>query len=201
MRTARLGAIAISPLVLGVGSVAVGAATPGYRPLADTVSQLGSPGAPHSGIISAVFLCYGALVMIGAGVLGDVAEAASRWVGAAVALYATAGVVTGLAPKDPPGTHHTFVSEVHVAATVVGGGAILSAMCLVGVWGRSRSTRRTAFVVGASTAVLALIFPFAWGSSVYGLIERLLLALAGCWLAGLALLLLWTDAQSPAGPG
>ena len=50
-----------------------------------------------------------------------------------------------------------------------------------------RASRRTAAVVAALTLVGAAIFPFVWGSSFYGLVERMLLALATLWLVALAL--------------
>jgi hypothetical protein len=136
----------LSAVVLAVTVVAIGAVTPGYRPWADTVSRLGSPGQPHAWAARAAFVLYGLLVLAGAS-----AACGSHRL---VRLYGVAAIVAGVAPKDPPGSHHTLLSAIHVDATMLGGVAILIAMLAVGCDGRSSSTcRRGSLAAAGITSV------------------------------------------------
>ena len=182
-----------------VVTIVVGAMTPGYRPMADTVSRLGSAGEPHALVMQTAFVLYGLLVLVGAAPLGDAAPTRERWLTAAVATYACAGVVAGLAPKDPPDVASTTASGVHVAATIVGGAAILLAMALVARHAARRVDRRLAVAVAIGTAIGVLVFRFSWGSWYYGLVERGFLALAMLWLVALAVDLLVGDGAGRAG--
>jgi len=189
----RLTGVIAATAALMVATIVLGAMAPGYRPMADTVSRLGSAGQPHALAMQAAFILYGLVVLAGAAPLGDAAATRERWLTAAVATYALAGVVAGLAPKDPPDVASTTASEVHVAATIVGGAAILLAMALVARHAPRRVDRRLAVVVGAGTAIGVVVFRFSWGSWFYGLVERSILALAMVWLVALAARLLVAD--------
>jgi len=192
-RTTRLACLVAGTGLLVVAVVVIGAMAPGYDPMTDTVSRLGSPGQPYAIWARTAFVLYGLLVLGGAAPLGDVAPTRRRSLTTAIAIYAAAAVVAGLARKDPPDVPSTFVSEVHVGATIVGGAGILFAMILVSRHAPLRVDRRLATVVAALTTVGVVVFRFSWGSALYGLIERSFLALAMLWLAALAARLLTQD--------
>lgn len=156
--------------------VVVGALTPGYSQSSDTVSRLASPGQPFALVASAGFILYGLLVLAGALTFGD------RLVGRLVAVYGAAAVVAGLAPKDPPDGVPTLASQVHVDATIVGGVAIIAAMAIVAMRSRRVRSSRLSAACCLLTCSLAIAFRFAWGSPIYGLIERAMLAVAMVWL-------------------
>jgi MFS family permease len=147
-----------------------------------------------------VFVLYGILVLVGAGPLGDAAPPRRRLLGAAVAGYALAAVVVGLAPKDPPDVEVTVTSQIHVAATIVGGGLILLAMVLVATGAPRRVDRVLAGAVAIFTAVSVVVFRFTWGASFYGLVERCILAPTAIWLAVLATATIVRERRATTGP-
>ena len=175
-----------SGVVLATTVGFVGALTPDYDDRAETVSRLGSPGQPLALLARSGLVLYGVMVLVGAGLLGRHAPGRERIVGALTALYGAAAVAAGWAPKDAPLAAHTLTSRVHVGATLVGGAAILFTMVLVARTSPLAATRRTAIVVAILSGVVTIIFTCAWGTPVYGTIERCLLALPALWLVGLA---------------
>ena len=186
-RTTRLLCVVAAAVVLVLTVVVVGRLTPGYRPWADAVSRLGARDEPYRLFARLGLSVYGALIVVGAGVLGDVVSIRTRLVSMLVAVFGCSAVVAGLAPKDPPRTPHTLVSHVHVTSTLVGGACLLVAMALVAGHGRNVDTRKRARVFFAVAAVGVIAFPFTWGSRMYGCIEIALLTLASVWLVSLAL--------------
>jgi hypothetical membrane protein len=185
-RDATLVGVLASVPVLVATVVVVGAITPGYSQLADTVSRLGSPGQPYAWVARSGFVLYGVLVSTGAGAIGGQAPVHRAALTCLVRGYAAAAVVAGLASKDPPGPVHTTASQVHVLATILGGVMVVVAMALVAVTTSGRATQRLALSCGAVTIVGAVVFRWTWGSSCYGLVERVLLATGALWVASLA---------------
>jgi Protein of unknown function (DUF998) len=108
------------------------------------------------------------------------------WLARCLVLYGTACVVAGLAAKNQPGTAPTVVSQPHVAAAVLAGALLLTAMALVSRSGVTPANRRATLVLALLTGSAAGIFRLVWGTHVYGLTERVLLALGMGWLSALA---------------
>ena len=187
LHSARLGGVVASAAVLTTTVVVAGIVTPGYRPLVDAVSRLGSSDEPHASILRTGLVLYGALVLAGAGALGRVVPGRERIVACLIGTFGVASVVASLAPKDPPGSTHTLVSRIHVDADIVGGAMLLAAMMLVARYARLRADRRTASIALTLTTLGVIAFPFTWGAAPYGLVELLLLATASTWLVALAL--------------
>jgi hypothetical membrane protein len=187
LRTPRLACVFASAGALWTTIVCAAAITPGYRPFTDAVSRLGSPDEPHALLARAGFVLFGLLVVAGAGALGEHAPGKERVLAWLIGGFGAAAIMAGLASKDPPGSPHTFMSQIHVASTIVGGAALLAAMALVARHAPRRSDRRTSSTVAALTTIGVVVFPFTWGSTAYGLVELLLLALAVAWLVALAL--------------
>jgi hypothetical protein len=105
---------------------------------------------------------------------------------ALLSLYGAAGVVCGLAPKDLPGVATTPASRVHVAATIVGGVAVLGCMALAVAQEPSGAWRRTTLALFLATIVAAVTFRQAWGTSIYGALERVVLGVPMLWVTALA---------------
>jgi hypothetical membrane protein len=182
----RAGTIVAALVVLVATIIVVGLMTPGYRVWADAVSRLGARDEPHRVLARAGLVVYGALIFIGARSLGDRLARHRRPFTNLVAGFGIAAIVAGLAPKDPPRTPRTLTSHVHVAATLVGGALLMSAMFLVGRYGYERVRRRRATIALSASVVGVCVFPFTWGSPVYGLVEIALLLTGTVWLVDLA---------------
>ena len=159
MRAARLTGAVASAGVLGATVVVAGALTPGYSHRAETISRLGSPGQPLAFLVCAGLVLYGFLVAAAARPLGAAVPGPGRTLAGLLRLYGAASVVAGLAPKDAPGGPHTTGSDVHVAATVVGGAAVVAAMVLAACFAPTRTGRRTSGMAGPSP------LPGRWRSS------------------------------------
>ena len=189
----RLGSVAASFPVVAIGVLALGSLTPGYSQLADPVSRLASSGERWAPEASGLIAIYGAMVIVGSGSLGqylrrhDLPRRANLLT-LLLASYGVACMVVSIAPKNQPGTPPTLISELHVSAAVIGGGMLFGAMGLVARRAASRAVRSTAIAVGVLTAAGAVALRLTWGTHVYGLNERLLLALGMGWLSALATL-------------
>lgn len=182
MRAVRLTAAGASAAVLGANVLIIGALTPGYDQCADTVSRLGSPGQPYAVTARAGLALYGVLIIVATRAIGEAAPSNRRLVAGIVALYGLAAVVAGAAPKDAPGPRHTLMSEIHVAASIVGGSAVILAMAMTARGAPAVTDRRAAAMCLTLTLVGVVAFRLSWGAPFYGLVERGLLAVATCWI-------------------
>lgn len=186
-RTLQAAAILAAGATLLLTVVIVGAMTPGFSQSRDAVSRLGSPGEAHAALARAGIALSGLLTIVGATALGTRVPDRQRLVGWCIAGYGVAAVVAGLCPKDEPRAPHTVMSRVHVDATLVGGALMLVAMAVVARDAPEPRLRRVTATLALFVVALIVVFPFTWGSSVYGLVERLMLGLAIVWLDVLAL--------------
>lgn len=182
----RLGCAAASSAVFALAVIVIGSLTPGYDPRSDAVSRLASPGERWALAARAAFAAYGLLVVAGASALRQCAAHHRHKLARCLTLYGVACVVAGVAPKDQPGTAHTVVSQVHVAAAVLAGALAIGAMMLVSRCGLTWATRRAAAAMALLTGLAAGVFRYSWGTQVYGISERVLLGLGMCWISGLA---------------
>jgi hypothetical protein len=182
----RLGCVAASAAVFALAVIVIGSLTPGYDQWSDAVSRLASPGEPWALAARAAFAAYGLLVVAGAGTLRQYAADQSHKLARLLTLYGVACVVAGVVPKDQPGTAHTVVSQVHVAAAALAGALAIGAMTLVARCGPTRATRGAAAAMALLTGLAAVILKYTWGTQVYGISERVLLGLGMCWISALA---------------
>lgn len=182
----RLGCAAASSAVFACAVIVIGSLTPGYDQWSDAVSRLASPGEPAALPARVAFAAYGLLVAAGAGSLRTYAGHNGHTLARCLMLYAVACAVAGVAPKDQPGAAHTAASQFHVAAAVVAGALAIGAMTLVSRSGPTQASRRAAATMAVLTGLAAVLFRFTWGTRVYGVSERIVLALGMCWISALA---------------
>jgi len=190
LRTLRLSGIVAGTALLFATIMVLGSLTQGYSQFSDTISRLASRGQPLALLARSSFVLYGLLVVAGSGPLGDYVPRRRKLLACLIAAYGVAGVAAGVAPKDPAGGAHTLPSQIHVAATIAGGAIILVAILLAAIDAPRRIDQRIAGVVGGLTVVAAIIFRFSWGSELYGLVERVLVAAPALWLVLLDLRML-----------
>jgi hypothetical membrane protein len=179
-RTAR--ALAAAAVLLGITVVLTGELTPGYDQRYDTVSRLASPGQPFAMAGRSAIVAVGVLVTLTARALRGSAATYRRPVSLLVGVAGAAAVVVGIAPKDPPGVDPTAVSQLHVAASLIGVGALVAAMVYVS-WSSPHPAERRRSATSLTLVVIAgAAFPFTWGSVLYGLLQRAILLTALAWL-------------------
>ena len=183
-RRRSANAIALGGCVLTLTVFVVGACTPDYSQSADTVSLLASPGQPLANVVRAAIILYGISIIAATCAIGDVVRA-PRLARGLVAAYGAAAVFAGLVAKDASDAH-AAASQLHVAATIVGGAALIGAMATAALTSDSARVRAlSGWSVALSVAGTAA-FRLLWGSPFYGLIEKALIALATLWCAGCA---------------
>jgi hypothetical membrane protein len=169
-------------VLLGVTVVLAGELTPGYDHRHDTVSRLASPGQPFAMVVRSAIVAVGVQVTLTARVLRNSAATYRRLVGLLVGVAGAAAVVVGVAPKDPPDVGPTTLSQLHVAASLVGVGALVAGMIYVTRSSPHRVERRRSTASLALIVIAATAFPFTWGTVIYGVLQRIILATALAWL-------------------
>ena len=80
----------------------------------------------------------------------------------------------------------TAISQLHVAAAVIGVAAIFTGMVLTAATGPQRTDRRWSAAAAAVVVIAGAAFPFAWGTAVYGILQRVILLTTLAWLVGAA---------------
>jgi hypothetical protein len=200
-----LGAHRIGLLAAAVGGITAAAAyagsvvlggliVPGYSHLANSVSELTSPGAPHRALLGAGFVIYNvAVTAIGAGVLLSSARRALTIV--AGVLLIACGVAGVLMiepfPQDPMGTPVTGAGTVHIALAAISAATLVAAAVLLffgwradPVWSRLRLPSLVAaglilLTGGVGAAMIS--------TSVFGLFERFTQLSFLAWFAAIGI--------------
>ncbi|HET7018458.1 MAG TPA: DUF998 domain-containing protein [Streptosporangiaceae bacterium] len=183
----RLVGVAASSAAFALAVIVLGTITPGYSQWSDAVSRLGSPGERFALAARSVFAAYGVVIVAGASPLRQYAGRQGRWLTSCLVIYGAGCVIAGVAPKDQPGAPHTAISEVHVIAAILAGGLAIGAMTLVSRFGPARADRRAAAVMALLTGIAAIIFWRTWGTTDYGVAERVLLGLGMTWISAVAI--------------
>jgi hypothetical membrane protein len=185
-RQTTASALTTAAVLLGVTILLTGELTPGYDHRYDTVSRLASPDQPYAMVVRSTIVAVGVLVTLTARALREPAATHRRLVGPLVGVAGAAAVVVGVAPKDPPDVDPTTVSQLHVAASLIGVGALVAAMAHV-TWSSPHRVERRQSAASLTLIVIAgTAFPFTWGSVVYGLLQRVILLTALAWLVATA---------------
>lgn len=185
-RQRTVSALTAAAVLLGATVLLTGELTPGYDHRYDTVSRLASPGQPFALVVRSAIVAVGVLVMLTARAPSESAATYRRLVSPFVGVAGAAAVVVGVAPKDPPDVDPTTVSQLHVAASLIGVGALVAAMVYVTRSSPHPVERRRSAASLALIVITGTAFPFAWGSAVYGLLQRIILLTALAWLVATA---------------
>jgi hypothetical membrane protein len=185
-RQTSASVLTAAAVLLGVTVLLTGELTPDYDHRYDTVSRLASPGQPFALVVRSAIVAVGVLVVLTARALQESAAAYRRRVSLLVGVAGAAAVVVGVAPKDPPGAVPTTASQLHVAASLIGVGALVAAMVHVAWSSPCRAERRRAAAALTVIVIAGTAFPLTWGSVVYGLLQRIILVTALTWVVATA---------------
>jgi hypothetical protein len=176
---AGIGALGAVAAYIGT-TVVGGTIVPGYSHVADSVSSLTSPGAPHRGALAVGFAAYN----VGVAVLGIALPLASRQPGAALRIAGWLLVACGAAgvlmlepfPQDPMGAAVTPTGTVHIVLAGVSALTLVVATVLTAVaWRRDPEwSRLWKFSIAAGAAILVTggVGAALITSPVFGLLER-----------------------------
>ncbi|MCB9390666.1 MAG: DUF998 domain-containing protein [Acidimicrobiia bacterium] len=177
--TTRVG---VGAVILAVAILIASAFTPGYDHRYDTISRLASPGQPWAWLVRSGLVVFGAATLSAAITPPRSGANHPRAIRRLIALAGAAAIVAGIAPKDPPDVPATAISQLHVAAAVIGVAAIFTGMVLTAATGPQRTDRPWSAAAAAVVVIAGAAFPFAWGTAVYGILQRVILLTTLAWL-------------------
>lgn len=185
-RQRTASALTAVAVLLGITVLLTGELTPGYDHRYDTVSRLASPGQPFAMVVRSVIVAVGGLLRLTARQLRESAATYRRPVSVLIGVSGAAAVIVGVAPKDPPDVDPTTVSQLHVAASLLGVAALMAAMTYVTLSSPHRVERRLSAASLTLIVIAGTAFPFTWGTVSYGLLQRVILVTALAWLVTIA---------------
>ncbi|HSF80189.1 MAG TPA: DUF998 domain-containing protein [Anaerolineales bacterium] len=173
----------------------------GYSHIADTISELFSPGAPNKALLDPLHTLYALLlVLFGIGILRYIQEyeQARRMGTAGAALYIAMGLLSltsaTVFPQDAWGSAPTFPGQLHIFVHGVISIISLISILLIGIWfGRVERLTwfRTYSFITLGLAILSAGFFMAnMGSPIMGLTERIAGLIGFLWTFTLALRIL-----------
>ncbi len=181
-----------------------GSLDPGYSHLADTVSELFSPGAPNRLPLTLLYLLFAvSLSLFGVGLLTFVRISGKhkRIGGWAAYLFILVGILNILTatlfPQDPWGSPPTFPGEMH---KILSGIITLLSLCymvLFGIWFRRTGIAKSFWIYSLATIIGAMLsagwFMASAGSSFMGLAERVAILIGFQWTIALSIKLIRSD--------
>lgn len=173
----------VSPPIAALTVVVAGALTPGYDPVARTISRLATPGMPFAQPVDAA-ICLVACSCLATAAALERGALAGRL---ALVLAGCAFVATAIIHLDPTSTQATLLHRI--ASGVAVAGLTVGQLVLARTYGRISLLVGLAEVAMLAIALVLLALPFeAWGSW-----ERALLALALAWIVFTAATMPSTD--------
>lgn len=175
-----------------------GVMRPGYSQLADSVSELLSPGAPNKGGLMAIQFVFALLqILFGMGVLQFIRESEFNALNGRIGAWlliavGVATIGTTIFPQDATGTPATLAGRLHIILVfaVLLPGALLSTL-LIGFWFRKAGifpgfATYSFITVGAIVLTGAAAGP-SMDTPIMGLVERLSALAVHQWLFVFAL--------------
>ncbi len=188
----------IAPLLFIVTAILGGALRPGYNHLADTISELFSPGSPNKALLDTLHTVFALLLTaFGVGILryvqGNGQSTRTGVIGAW--LYITMGLVSvttaTIFPQDAWGTPPTFPGRMHMIMTGVVGLLSMISISLLGTWFRRVKIFPGFGIYSYITVFLAILaaglFAATMGGPFMGLTERMAALVGFLWTFILAL--------------
>jgi hypothetical protein len=182
----------IAPVLFVFTAILGGAMRPGYSHMAETVSELFSPGSPNKLLLDTLHTTFAILlVLFGIGILQFVqrSEQSSLPGTAGAILYIVMGLVSvttaTIFPQDAWGSPPTFPGEMHKIMSGVVGLISLLSMMLIGAW-----LKRTKIFPGFGTYTFVTIgvvifstgfYVVMMGSPFMGLAERITILIGFMW--------------------
>ena len=198
MRSHRVFWLGVAaPLLFAFTVLLGGALRPGYSHVADTMSELFSPGSPNRLLLSTLYALYGVLLSVfGFGLLQFVLDSGEfKTIGMTAALaFISVGVLNILTatvfPQDAWGSGPTLPGMLHMLLHGVISLLALLYIVLFGVWfqrlGIARHFRAYSIATAIGAVVVAGWFLTGYGGATMGLAERIAALIGFQWMIVLA---------------
>lgn len=208
MNQRLLSLCGVIALVLFVFMTILGAAIrPGYSHIADTVSELFSPGSPNKPMLDTLHTIFTLLlVLFGIGVLQFVrrSERPTRMGMIGASLFIAMGLVSistaTIFPQDAWGSPPTFRGQMHMILSGVVGLLSILSMLFIGFW-LTRAGYFPGFGIYSLITVAVVIlcagfFAVQMGTPIMGLAERITILAGFQWTFTLAVWMVIREGQA-----
>ena len=188
----------IAPLIFIFTAILGGILRPGYSHLADTVSELFSPGSPNKFLLDILHTGFAILlILFGIGIRQFIqSRDPSGWKGRLGAwLYITMGILSvGTAtifPQDPWGSPPTFPGEMHIILSGILSIMTIISMGLISAWfnksGLMPHFWKFTWVIIGLTILATGFYVSNLSTPIMGLTERITIIIGFSWTFILAL--------------
>lgn len=196
-----------APFVFTLTAILGGELRSGYSHLADTMSELFSPGSPNRVLLSGLYALFGVLLSVfGYGLLRFVQDVGRvRRVGESGAVaFILVGVLSILSatlfPQDAWGSTPTLQGQLHIVLHGIISILSFIYMVLFGLWFQRTGISRSFFAYSMVSVLLAVIaagwFIVSYAGPLMGLSERIAALVGFQWTIVLAIKVLRSD-QKP----
>jgi len=187
----------IAPVLFILTAILGGALRPGYSHIADTVSELFSPGSPNKPLLDAFHTIFAILlILFGIGVLLFVRRSKQNLLlgSLGAALYIAMGCVSvataAIFPQDAWGSPPTFQGQMHITLTGIVGLLSIASILLLGIWFQQVKLfpgfKTFSFITIGLVVLSAAIFILMMGGPIMGLTERITALVGFTWTFVLA---------------
>jgi hypothetical protein len=188
----------IAPLVFVFMAILGAGMRPGYSHMADTVSELLSPGSPNRLLLILLLTMYSILTaLFGVGILLFVrgSEESKRLGSIGAVMFILAGIIdvsiATVFPQDPWGSAPTLAGQMHLQLGGVIGALQIISVFILGIWFYQTqvSRRLGAYSIITAVVVVAALAYFLTmvGTPLMGFAERVLILIDLVWTFVIAL--------------
>ena len=194
----------VAPFLFLSTAILGGALRPGYSHMAETVSELFSPGSPNRLLLTILHTLFAlCLTFFGVGLLRFVQDTGRlKPIGMTAAVdFILVGILNVLTatvfPQDAWGSAPTFHGQMHIAVSGIISVLSIIYMILFGVW-LHRTRIAPFFLVYSIATVIGVVLAASWfmasyGSPIMGISERVAIFAGFQWTVLLAVVVLKND--------
>ncbi|MFC1964107.1 DUF998 domain-containing protein [Chloroflexota bacterium] len=185
-----------APITMMVIIIVVGQITPGYNPISDTISQMGTPSSPYSMVLNIGYFVFSLLIGVTAyGFYRRLCYAAmSKTLAILLGIHAFGIVLMMVFPDSPDFAGKRFTDDIlHNIFSAISFSALFAGILVFTRIARHEPVLKFAIILGLVVIILNLPLPvinmFGPFKPISGLLQRLSIALSFSWLAVTSLLL------------
>lgn len=202
----------LAPILFVLTAILGGVLRPGYSHLADTVSELFSPGSPNRIFLSVFYFLFSiCLIFFGVGLRQFVLHIGKNtrmgtWAAYLFILVGVLNILTAtIFPQDPWGAPATFPGEMHKIVSAVITLISFGYMVLFGLWFLLTGIKKSFWIYSLATIAGAIMtgvwFTASVGSPLMGIAERVVILIGLQYTLALSVLVIRSEGSSSSPPG